>query len=420
MEAPKFELDDRSLNISINGNHDEFEASVNKFIEGYLSILNTSGNTLYYTTGAIFPLLNRNCLWGEALHLFIELMKERDQTIPVGRILKDIFLTNLRSEDEEDFIIYSTNKGLKILEGLRIVGQDYLAYKLLQIGQGKVVYNSIVKFLLSYKEWKRNNEEKSYLKEEFNDSSIDEDLLYWLDVADGEATSDIPPSERSLYELDFIDLDEFKPVHENQSSVIAILTRYIDLILEAKRISFKKKMALTDLYNDCIFSRNSNSNLLYGQLQLVLHQVKTIFSTQNIDLKFIKETVNDFYNCSEIDTFEICRIDFDKKNSYVIFANFENGLFNTVHLKKSDNNLAFLSFEDPQYKTENISEFIDLLLQDIHSQYSFDDIKTNVSSEEKRVEEIYEEDNNQSTPNAEYPKLVKGGPLSINDEDLPW
>lgn len=420
MEPRKFELDDRDLNVSIYGDEDEFVGNVNKFIDGYLTILNRSGNTLNYSTNNIFHLIKGNRLWGEGLHLFIDIIEKRGQSLPAGKILKDIFLTNLHNEDDE-FITYSANKGLKILEGLNITGQDYLAYKLLQMGQAKVVYNSLIKFLLAYKDWKKKEEVRHYLKNEDIEDYHDEDLYYWLDVADGEATSDIPPSERKLYELDLWDLDEYKPIYENRTSVMNILTKYIDLILETNSTSFRMKMALTDLYSKSIFSKSLNSNLIYGQLQLLLNQIKSSFSIRNINLNYIKETINNFYKPDEVGIFEICRIDFNKSGTktYVIFAKYEGGFFKSVYLKQLDE-YNFLFGVVQQFETENIQRFIDMLLEDILIKHSISDIQANPDEEKNQAEKNNTASEAQVTSDNLQTEVNLDPFIEIDENDLPW
>lgn len=422
MGQNSFELDERDLNISLSGNEEEFEENANKFIDGYISTLNRSGNTLYYTTKNIFPLVKRNCLWGEGLYLFIDLIEAMGKSLPVGRILNDIFLTNLHNDEDEEFITLSTNKGLKILEGLSITGQDYLVYKLVHMGHAKVVYNSLIKFLLAFKEYKKKDEERYYLKEDDGANDYhDEDLFYWLDVADGEATSDVPPSERRLHELSFWDLDEFKPLYESEKSVINILTRHINIILEANSISFKNKMILTDLYQQCIYGNSMNSSLIYGQLRLILDQMNISFANMNLNLDYIDENINNFYNAHDMVTFEVCKFKSSKEHSstFVVFANFENGFFKSVYLKQVNNsNLLFSAAK--QFENGNIHKFIDMFVQDIISKHHISEIQAYVDDkknqteniENHNIEEVHKKDTKQKEMNID--------PFIIDDDDLPW
>lgn len=417
MDTHKLELNDRDLNVSNYCNEDKFSENVDKFIKGYIAILNRSGNTLVYSINNIFPLINENRLWGEGLYLFIDIIEKRDQSLPISRILKDIFLTNLHSHEKE-YITNSGNNGLEILEGLRITGQDYLADKLLQMGQGKVVYNSIIKFLLAYQEWKKKEEIRHFVseKEEIEDFH-DEDLYYWLDVADGEATSDIPPSERGLYELGLWDFDEFKPIYENKDLVMNVLTKYIDLILEENSILLRKKMALTELYTTSMNSKNLNSNLIYGQLHLLLNQIKEGFSLRNIDLKYINETINNFYKSKDYRVFEICRISFNNssKKIYVIFAEFKGDFLSSVFLKQLENQHSLFGFVQ-EHSTINIHKFIDLLLEEILKKHAIADIQS-----------YFDEDGNQEIDTVAEAQETSNNPhMKVNlepiiqEKDLPW
>jgi hypothetical protein len=417
MESNRFELNERDLNISRFGEEDKFIEKVNEFIRGYFAVLNDSGNTFYYSIENIYPLLETNCLWGEGLHLFIDELETNHKSAFVGKVLKDIYLTNLHYEDDES--IYPKDKGLKILEGMSLKGQDYLAYKLLQLGQGKVVYNTMGKFMLAYEQWVKSREEVHYLNEE-NYNDIDEDLYYWLDIADGEATSDIPPSERRLTLWDSM-YEEMQPLYKKENTVISILTKFINLVLEAETISLKNKMALTELYTCTIQQYSLNGNLVYGQLRLILDQIKYGLSSKSIPLNYLEETVNDFYKSSELETYEICRLDFsrNKENCYVIFANFEKGFYKSIFLKRMDNKNEFLlSMENEQFSSECIQSFIDTLLKDVISKYSISELKqdTKELNSEADTKKMV-----QKNGKDEHDFIISNKqPIDIDEDDLPW
>jgi hypothetical protein len=98
---------------------DRFELAVIGFIEGYKKVLQKKGNTLRYTIKNIYLLLEDRYLWGEGLHIFIDMVENRKDELPVGKLLKDIYVTNLIPENYP--LDSYEEKGLEIIEGLAIV-----------------------------------------------------------------------------------------------------------------------------------------------------------------------------------------------------------------------------------------------------------------------------------------------------------
>jgi hypothetical protein len=388
---------------------ERFELAVIEFIEGYKKVLQKKGNTLRYTIKNIYLLLEDRYLWGEGLHIFIDMVENRKDELPVGKLLKDIYVTNLIPENYP--LDSYEEKGLEIIEGLAIEGQDYLGYKLIEYGEGKVVYNSLVKFMLAYDKWQTRNYQRYVLNEE-DIGYGDPDLYYWLDVADGEATSFIPPSERySIY--DVIE-DEFKPLYKKKSEFVCHLVTFIDLVLESDAFSMKQKMALTDLYAQYIEQFPLNSSFVYGQLALLSNQIKHEFSRRKIRQDKIEERIHTFYHKVPLSNFEICKIDFSNYHPdccYIVYVDMQNGLFNDIFAKrlKYREKEFLLCFEKEEFRTSSIAEFMNLLFNDILDKCDISKLQMDKDELKKETDVIHQQ---QIQNPFDYPP--------ISDDEVPF
>jgi len=402
MEKKRFELDDKDLNISVFGDEREFDEYLVEFMKGYKIVFQKKGNTLHYTADHIYPFLKNNCLWGEALHLFIEWVEQQD-SLPVGRILSDVFLVNLYRRDEDE-LSSTENNNLRILNGLNLNAQSYLAYKLLKHKEGKVVFNSLVRFLLAYDQWKTTQEKIQYYNDHNDDDDYqDPDLLYWLDVADGEATSDVPPSERySSY--DFL-LDEFKPLYEKKENVEGIVTPFIELVLECSSIPQRKQLDLIDFYMKCVERQKTfNSSLIYGQLSLLTKEFRLGLKERNIPSRFLEDRTSRFFQNVMKEGIPFIKLDFSDFHPhccYLVYAHFDS--HNIYH------SLSFKRIQDPKKEYMLFLKNADLKHQSVQLFVTalFSDLEMKCPNFYEKSEKIFEMEGIQKE-------------TKIDKNDLPW
>lgn len=431
MENKRFELDDNDLNISVFGDEKEFDENLAEFIEGYKKIFAKKGNTLHYTVEHIYPFLKDRCIWGEALHLLVDWVEGHQDTLPAGRILGDVFLVNLYHRDEDDPSSPNDNH-LRILNGLSINAQSYLAYNLLKYKEGKIVFNALVRFLLAYDQWQTTQEKLQYY-DSHDDDYQDPDLLYWLDVADGEATSDLPPSERySIYDTLW---DEFKPVYQEKRNVERILTPFLELVLECSSVPQKRRLDLIDLYIKSVERQKTfNSSLIYGQLSLLSREFLIGLDERNIPPEFLEDRTSQFFHSVMKDGIPFIKLDFSAfhpKCIYMVYAHFDShNMFHSLSFKRIQDPKEeyMLFFEKKELNHQSVQLFVSGLFSDLEMKCpNFQEKLESLSEMGGKIKKKEIDKKNlpwvspKSNPVSEHPFMQSVNVFSeINDEDLPF
>jgi hypothetical protein len=342
---------DLDLNVSdeVNGKI-KYQKRVLIFLQKYKIVLETNGQTSKFVSQNIDTLSYYPTLSGEALHLFIDDVKANKIGIHVGRILKEIFYVNMMP-GEDPFSLQDID--LKLIDGLATNGIIYLTKTLVEYGEGKALYNSIVKFLVAYNRWKVRAERAHYIAEmnkiEYYVDDIesrDTDILYWLDLQDGEILEESTSTPSDRWGDD--DWTYHYETYEDEEEVKSILEQHMDIIMESDLFSQNQKLNLVQLYAKSVERVRLNSTMIYGQLKLVYEQLKSESKKQGISEINITSRIMQFYKGLTSQNFQIAKLDlseFKPKCAFIIVAEVKNDIIKSIsahQLKTVEENLSNL------------------------------------------------------------------------------
>ncbi|MEW4309209.1 hypothetical protein [Rossellomorea marisflavi] len=357
-----------SIEFSVKEN---YQKKVSVFLQEYKVVLETNGQTTKFVSKNINTLLYNLPIYEEPLHLLINFIIANKMGIPVGRVLKDIFHVVI-IPDENLFSLQ--DKNLKIIDGLATNGLNLLTKSLVEFGEGRVLYNSIIKFMLAYNSWKIEEERAHYI-EEFNNSSnygndmesIDPDILYWLDVQDGEISeaNTIPPSEQLSIDNDWLYENE---TYENKENIKGILELHIDIIMESDFFPLKNKLDLVQLYAKAIDRVRVNSTIIYGQLKLVYEQLKLQCSNRGINEKYISSKIMHFYKGLANQLYPIVSLnlsEFNPGTSFIFVAEVKDDIVLSIsahRLKGEEESLSYYRMLDSEFQSKSFLNILDGLM----------------------------------------------------------
>lgn len=372
----KFDLYD---NISWAGEDckKEYILKIDHFLKGYQQVSLQKGNTYLYILNNIDNYLIHGALCGEALYFLIKRIEENSLSINIRKILREIYTYSFVSLPPT---FHSNDKELRMLDTFDINGQDYFVIKLIEHGESATVYNSLVKFLLAYSKWRSKEEikEKQYfinneVEEEdgftSESSEIDEDLMYWIDVNDGENPGNgLPPSDRITADDFYTDTHY---THEVIGFVKNIMNRYLKIVMDAKQFSINDKMKLVDLYSKSVNRVNLNSSLIFNILNFISKEIQVELSYRiNIDnLYFPME--NHFFKDTSTLNFHVGNLDLSELHvdcNYYIGVKFEEEKVHSIYVKRSDVDTEseyFQKYVREEFVNKSLGVFIEELYNDI-------------------------------------------------------